>query len=376
MKQLKVGLVFDDSLDRPDGVQQYVLALGDWLAKKGHEVHYLVGQTQRTDLKNMHSLSRNMAVKFNQNTMHMPLPTNKKMLRDFLAQEKFDVLHVQMPYSPFMAGRLIMAASKSTAIVGTFHIMPHSKIVLIANWFLAIWLRKSLKRFTAIMSVSSAAAAFAKRVYRINSHVVPNLVDVKRFKAGKKDDHPGVSILYLGRLVPRKGCMTLLEALTKIKNDRDLPFYTVKIAGRGPLESDLKKYAIKNEIDSSVSFLGYVDESEKADLLASADIAVFPSTGGESFGIVLVEAMASGSSVVLAGDNPGYHTVMGEEPETLFRPKDSNQLAKKLSYYISHNQQREYTAKRLAKMAEKYDKPIVGEQIYKQYISALHAVRD
>lgn len=375
MNKLKIGLVFDDSLDRPDGVQQYVLALGGWLADKGHDVHYLVGETERQDLPNLHSLSRNVGVKFNQNTMHMPLPTSKKMLKQFLEREKFDVLHVQMPYSPFMAGRLIMAADKSTAIVGTFHIMPHSRAVLLANWLLAIWLRRSLKHFDAIMSVSSAAADFAKKVYSINSQVVPNLVDVKRFKTGKASPHEGVSILYLGRLVKRKGCMTLLEAINQLKQERDLPFYTVKIAGRGPLDKELRKYTVKHELDSSVNFMGYIDEADKPDLLASADIAVFPSTGGESFGIVLVEAMSSGNSVVLAGDNPGYHTVMADEPDTLFKPKDSQQLAEKLKYYIGHNQQRKFMATRLAKMAEQFDRPRVGDQIYKQYLKALQAAR-
>ena len=111
---MKIGLVLDDTLDTPDGVQQYVLQVGAWLTDQGHEVHYLVGQTARTDIPNLHSLSRNLKVRFNGNRMSMPLPASRRKLRAFLQEMQFDVLHVQVPYSPFMAGRLLSVAPAST----------------------------------------------------------------------------------------------------------------------------------------------------------------------------------------------------------------------------------------------------------------------
>src|SRR5688572_33467442 len=132
MNKLKVGLVLDGSLDKTDGVQQYVLILGKWLASEGHEVHYLVGETERTDLPNIHSLTRNVSVRFNKNRMSTPLPANLRPIRRLLQQEQFDVLHVQVPYSPVLAGRIIKAADARTAVVGTFHILPHSKFVTLA----------------------------------------------------------------------------------------------------------------------------------------------------------------------------------------------------------------------------------------------------
>src|SRR6185369_17609889 len=92
---MKIGLVLDDTLDTPDGVQQYVVRVGSWLAAHGHDVHYLVGHTTRHDVQNVHSLSRNLRVKFNGNRMSMPLPASPRRLRAFFATQKFDVLHVQ-----------------------------------------------------------------------------------------------------------------------------------------------------------------------------------------------------------------------------------------------------------------------------------------
>src|SRR4051812_3995826 len=113
---LKIGLVLDTSLDPTDGVQQYVISVGEWLRGRGHDVHYLVGQTARHDLPNVHSLARNIGVVFNGNRTTIPLPTSRRKLRRFLDRQRFDVLHVQTPHSPFMSQRLILVADKRTAI--------------------------------------------------------------------------------------------------------------------------------------------------------------------------------------------------------------------------------------------------------------------
>src|SRR6188474_3063449 len=119
---MKIGIVGDDTLDKPDGVEQYIQTIGRWFAQEGHEVHFLVGETTRTDFPNIHSLSRNVKVRFNGNRLSIPLPANRARIRRLLAKEKFDVLYVQMPYSPFLAGRIVKAAGPKTAVVGAFHI--------------------------------------------------------------------------------------------------------------------------------------------------------------------------------------------------------------------------------------------------------------
>jgi len=359
---MKIGLVLDDTLDVPDGVQQYVLTLGRWLSNQGHDVHYLVGQTSRTDLSNIHSLSRNVAVRFNGNRMRMPLPTNRRKLRQFLKEQHFDVLHIQMPYSPFMAARLIRVAPASVKIIGTFHIVAHGKIVAFANRLLGLWLRSSLNRFNTCLAVSPAAADFCRQMYGRECRVLPNVVDIARFQVASMPTAKP-QIVFLGRLVPRKGCATLLKALSLLPND--VPEHDVIIGGSGPLETELKQTVDQLKL-SNVRFIGFVDEVTKPALLANAAISVFPSQGGESFGIVLVEAMAAGHSVVLAGDNAGYRSVMTPYEQLLFDPFDAPALAQLIERQL-RSTERIKLAHKLGEHAAQFDVRLIGPRIVACY---------
>ncbi|HSW85790.1 MAG TPA: glycosyltransferase family 4 protein [Candidatus Saccharimonadales bacterium] len=372
---LKVGLVLDSGLDSLDGVQQYVLAIGKWLTLNGHEVHYLVGQTKRTDIANVQSLSRNIKVSFNGNTGTIPLLSNKRKIQKLLAIEQFNILHVQVPHHPWLAQRIILAADPSTAIIGTFHIAPFNWLSMFGNKLLRVWLRPSLKRFDQIVSVSSAAADFASQTFDISTEVLPNVIDYPRFHEAKplkillnKDK---INILFLGRLVERKGCQLLLEAALIISRRSPRLNFRLLICGTGPLEKRLRSYSKQYNMGKIVQFEGYVSESDKPNYYASSDISVFPSTGGESFGIVLAEAMASGHSVVLAGDNPGYRSVMQEQPNLLFNAKDSTELANKLEYFMTHDQESKAMKKWAAAHAKIYDVNTVGHQLIKIYSRAL-----
>jgi phosphatidylinositol alpha-mannosyltransferase len=378
-KPLKIGLVLDTSLDPNDGVQQYVLGIGSWLSTRGHEVHYLVGQTDKRQLPNLHSLAKNITVQFNGNRTTIPLPTSRKKLKNFLAENKFDVLHVQVPHSPFMAQRLIMAANPDTAVVGTFHILPYGWLPRIANYGLGVWLRPSLKRFDKMLAVSSAAVVFAGSSFRIKTEVLPNVVDYQTYSSAKpllqySDDKQ--TILFLGRLVRRKGCLALLQAVTKlIKEYPDLPEFRVVICGRGHLENKLRRYVSRNKLEHIVEFAGFISEIDKPRYYASADISVFPSSGGESFGIVLLEAMASGKAVVLAGNNPGYHSVMEPQPELLFNPRDSDDLAKKIYKYLINESDRNRMASWGSNYVKAFDTDVVGKKLLSVYTQALRKRR-
>jgi phosphatidylinositol alpha-mannosyltransferase len=377
---LKIGFVLDDGLDKPDGVQQYILTVGRWLQIQGHQVRYLVGQTSRTDIAGVHSMSRNIRVRFNGNRLTMPLPTSKRRLHKFLQDEQFDILHIQVPYSPFMGHRLIIAADpEQTAIVGTFHVAPNNSLVSIGNRALGIWLGRSLKRFDTMLSVSSTAADFARRTFGVASEISPNVIDYKRFhdaKPLKKYDDGRLTILYLGRLVPRKGCLVLLQAAAQLAKRQDLPPFRVVICGGGPLEQKLRKYAADNGLAGSVEFAGFVSEADKPRYYASADISVFPSSGGESFGIVLLEAMASGHSAIIAGDNPGYRSVLANRPELLFDPRSIDALAAKLAEYIRDDPLRKEIQRWGAGFTKDFDVNVVGRQLLEVYGRALHKRRN
>ncbi len=375
---LKIGLVLDDSLDKPDGVQQYVLGIGAWLSAQGHEVHYLVGQTARQDIPHVHSLSRNLKVTFNGNRLSIPLPASRRRLKALLDREQYDVLHIQTPYSPWLAHRLILAAGPRTAVFGTFHIVAYSRFVQLATRVLAVWTRRSSRRFDTMFSVSSAAQAYAQATYGLSSTVLPNVVDYARFHtaAPLQPGRAGLQILFLGRLVPRKGCQVLLAAIAELVATRPtLPAFNVMICGKGPLLASLKDYARTSGIADRVEFVGFVSEAAKPSYYASADIAVFPSSGGESFGIVLIEAMASGQAAVLAGDNSGYRSVMSDQPELLFNPKDVHALATKLESYMTKAPLRQAAAAWGEHYSQQFDTTVVGTQLVASYTLALQKRR-
>ena len=367
-RPLKIGIVFDDSLDKPDGVQQYVLSIGEWLTNQGHNVHYLVGRTTRTDIAQIHSLSRNLNVTFNGNQLSIPLPTKRRMLRQMLQKEQFDVLHVQLPYSPWLAGRLIDAAPSGTTIIGTFHIVAYSRLVQLATHGLAIWTRRSLKRFSEVVSVSSAAATYAQTTYGLKTKVLPNVFDYLRFAQAQPNLPPNVGeklrILFLGRLVEHKGCQYLLEALRQLQS-KGITNFEVVICGKGPLRGKLEAYVHKHQLP--VIFTGFVSEADKPSYYASADIAVFPSTGGESFGIVLIEAMANGRSAVLAASNSGYASVMAPQPQLLVRPASSTALADGLERLLTDPAARHAAAVWGQAYSKQFDTAVIGKELLALY---------
>lgn len=359
----KIAILFDDSLDRPDGVQQYIVTLGAWLSAQGHEVHYIASQTVRTDIPNTHSIGRNVRVKFNGNSMAIPLPVSRRCIRGLLEREKFDIIHVQAPFSPWLSGRVIRAADARTVVVGTFHILPQSTLEALASRGLWFWTRRVWRRLDALFAVSPEAGKFALTVFRAKSKVIPNVFEYDRFAVPSSRTSGPVRMLYLGRLVPRKGCQLLLNALTKLDPRLD---YHLEIYGKGPLLPTLQSFVQSRDLVDKVSFEGFVSEDDKPLAYANADISIFPSTGGESFGIVLIEAMASGSAAVLAGNNPGYSSVV-TRPDLLFDPGDANELATKLTRLITDPETRLEAATWGKEHARQYDVDIVGRRIVSEY---------
>lgn len=375
MRKLKIGFVFDDSLDKPDGVQQYVLTLSRWLNAQGNEVHYLVGETKRTDLPNLYSLSRNVKVRFNQNRMAMPLPARLKPIRQVLQREHFDVLHVQVPYSPALAARVIKAAEPQTAVVGTFHVAPHSALVTHGNRLLALAVRGSLKRFDAMISGTQAAADFAKKTHGLDSVVIHHPIDLARFMGAKPFERYAkrLNVVFLGRLVERKGCQHLLRAVAQAQAAGDWPANVfVTVCGGGPLEVQLKTYVAEHGLNGIVEFTDYISEDDKPHYLAGADIAIYPSTGGESFGIVLPEAMAAARGMVLAGNNPGYTAVLAGRPQALFDPRDTSALAALLLKSLGDKQARHEAVRWQQRYAQEFDVSRVGQRVLRIYEQALH----
>ena len=372
--KLSVGFCYDDSLDKADGVAQYVKNLGNWLSYQGHHVFYLVGETKTRNWAGGHvySLAKNQKVFFNGNFVSTPLPASRRRIKEVLQKERPDILHVQMPYSPFLAGRVITAVSPETAVVGTFHILPANILARLGSRFLRLFYLRTLKRFSRVVSVSQPAADFAHRAFGINSVVSSNVVELGRFSQGGSQPQEN-HIVFLGRLVKRKGCEELLRAFAILK--KRLPAATLTIAGDGPMRQKLEKYADDSGLRGSVTFRGFVDENEKPGILASASIACFPATGGESFGIVLIEAMAAGAGVVMGGNNPGYASVLGKNLVTLVDSGNSMAFAESLEKILTDHNLAGKLHEQQQEQVKQYDVAVVGSQLLKIYTQAIASRR-
>ncbi len=361
---MKIGFVLDDSFDRTVGVQQYVKTLGKWLKQEGHTVHYLAGQSQAA--RNVFSLSKNIRITFNGNRLSIPLPADGHKVKTLLAAEKYDLLHVQMPYSPALAGKIIKLAPPSTAIVGTFHILPYGKFQSLGNKILGHFQINSLKRFDELCFVSTAALNFARASYSISGTVIPNMIEVGAWKNNTKII--AGRVVFLGRLVPRKGCKELLLALAALPRRRQKSLEII-VAGDGPQRKMLENLA--SNLGLNVAFYGYIPEADKKQLLASADLAVFPALGGESFGIVLLEAMAAKAGTVIGGDNPGYRSVLDGMPGSLVDFKNPSKASRQLAALLKDSQQRTALHKLQQQQIMTYNVPRVGHKIHSLYLSAL-----
>lgn len=370
-KTLKIGFVFDDSLDSSDGVAQYVKTLGTYFNSKGHEVRYLVGQTKMEHWSggSVYSLAKNTRVSFNGNRLSIPLPASRKRIAEVLDSEQFDILHVQMPYSPFMAQHVVREAGAHVAVVGTFHILPAHAMANLGSRFLRILYGTSLKRFDKVVAVSPAAAKFAKKIFRVNADIVPNAVNLEEFAKSKHEAGPYKRIVFLGRLVKRKGANELLKAFAILHET--LPEVRLVLAGDGSGRARLENFIRDRGLDNVVEFLGFIEEKEKPSLLASADVACFPSLYGESFGIVLIEAMAAGAKVVLGGNNAGYRSVLGERPELLVDPKDSSVFAERLVKLLSDDKLADELHRWQKKHVAQYGVEVVGDKLLQVYEAAI-----
>jgi phosphatidylinositol alpha-mannosyltransferase len=308
--------------------------------------------------------------------MAMPLPVSYRRIKALLDAENFDVLHIQVPYSPLMAGKIIKAADPRTVVIGTFHILPHSPLVVAANHLLGLWSRPTIKRFDIMTATSPPTAQFARKTFKIDCKVVPLPVELDKFSGAKPfaEYKDGLNVLFLGRLVERKGCQYLLKAVAlAVKNGSWPQKAHVTICGFGPLEAKLKNYAKDHGLQDVVEFKGFISEADKPRFLAGADVVVYPSTGGESFGIVLLEAMAASRGVVLAGNNPGYASVMAPRPDSLFNPIATKQLADLLVESLSSPALRKQANDWQKQYIKNFDLPKVGKQTVELYGQALNS---
>ena len=357
---MTIGYILDDSLDRSDGVQQAMIAIGEHMRSLGHDVHYIVTNTTRRDIQNIHSIGSYYSLSFNGNSVRTPRPVSKKLLKQLFSDISFDVLHVQMPYSPFFAARVLNHAPKDVVRVGTFHILPYNWFAKTGTRLLGLLLRRSLKNLDVCYAVSEPALQFMRKSFSIDGSVLPNPVDYEFYHNATRSKTDRKHIVYIGRFEERKGVRELVRAYAQLDKGIRKQAQLIMIS-KGPLLDEIKQYSDDHSL--RISFPGFVSEEEKAQYLAGANIAVFPSISGESFGIVLTEAMSAGAGITIGGNNPGYASVLSPWPDTLFDPKDTLAFSILLTRLLADPKIAKEIGTRQHEYVKQFDIGVVAERL-------------
>ncbi len=302
---MRVCLVTPYDLSYDGGVNRHVISLAQALRCLGHDVRVL-GPASGATPSRCDSLPGVVPVRANGSRARVGLLVSKTAVRRYLRRGGFDLVHVHEPWVPGPGRTAVRYAA--TPVVGTFHTFAESEHGMVT--FARRALARPLRRLTLGIAVSQPAAEFARRVFDGALHVVPNGIDPSAFASPHvtgcpectaptlRDEGP-LRLLFVGRFdEPRKGLRHLLAAVALLR-ERGRAI-DLRVVGHGdPVPfGDLARR-------SGATFLGRVDDQGLADMYRWCDVFCAPSTHGESFGVVLIEAMASGRPVV-ASDIPGY----------------------------------------------------------------------
>jgi phosphatidylinositol alpha-mannosyltransferase len=364
---MRIGIVCPYSFDIPGGVQNHVRDLAEVLINHGHEVSVLAPAEVEDGLPSyLVSAGRTVSVPYNGSVARVAFgPISAARVRRWLRKGQFDVLHIHEPMAPSL-GLLACVAARGP-VVATFHTAITRSRALIAAQGL---LQPVMEKITARIAVSALARKVQVEHLDGGAVEIPNGVDVARFTSAEPlDGWPGDggAIGFLGRFTePRKGFPVLCEAFGRLVADR--PGLRLLVAGPGDPE-DVTDGALAGH----ATFLGKVSEADKARMLRSVDVYVAPNTGGESFGMILTEAMAAGTPVV-ASDLDAFRRVLdGGVAGALFPVGDAAALASVLGDLLDYPERRVLLAERASKVVAGYDWPVVAQRVMEVYATAIDA---
>ena len=319
---MRIGIVCPYAWDVPGGVQFHIRDLAEHLIRLGHEVSVLAPADEDLPVPPyVVAAGRAVPVPYNGSVARLSFGfLSAARVRRWLHDGRFDVLHLHEPVTPSLS--ILACWAADGPIVATFHTSnPRSRAMIAAEPLM----QPALEKISARIAVSEYARRTLVEHFGGDAVVIPNGVEVGFFAdAEPRPEWSGGTIGFVGRInEPRKGLPTLLEALPRIIAAR--PGVRLLVAGKGDEEEAVK--GLPAEVRSRIEFLGMVTDEEKASLLRSVDLYVAPNTGGESFGIILVEAMSAGAPV-LASDLDAFRQVLdGGAAGELFPVEDADALA-------------------------------------------------
>lgn len=319
---MRIGIVCPYSWDVPGGVQFHIRDLAEYFLRLGHHVSVLAPADDDTPLPPyVVSAGRAVPVPYNGSVARLNFGfLSAARVRRWLHEGAFDVVHIHEPTSPSLG--LLTCWAASGPIVATFHTSNPRSRAMIAAYAI---LQAALEKISARIAVSEYARRTLVEHLGGDAVVIPNGVDVDFFaEAEPRPEWQGGTIGFIGRIdEPRKGLPVLMRALPRILAAR--PETRLLVAGRGDEEAAVAD--LPEELRPRVEFLGMISDEDKARLLRSVDLYVAPNTGGESFGIILVEAMSAGAPV-LASDLDAFVQVLDQgEAGEVFANEDADALA-------------------------------------------------
>jgi phosphatidylinositol alpha-mannosyltransferase len=363
---VKIGIVTQSYYPRYGGVTEHVHHTAVELRRRGHQVTIITSRFRKGETNHAVGVERigyNLLVPFNRSFVDVTVGLRlREELQRILREYDFDVLHTHCPTAPTLPMIAIQAAS--CAQVGTFH-STHPR-GLLQDIFKPYLNERVVARLDARIAVSRTAEASATLYYPGKYHVIPNGVDVQRFHPGvlpfeEWRDPERVNLLFVGRLDPRKGLHYLLEAMPEIV-ERTRRRVRLLVIGDSYLRPRLEAM-VAASLRDHIRFLGHVPSADLPRWYATGDIFISPASSHESFGIVLLEAMAAGRPVV-ASDIPGYRSVVEpDEHAVLVPPGDVPALARAVSGLVEDPERRLALAARGRARALEFAWPKVTEQI-------------
>ena len=373
---MKIGLVCPFSWDVPGGVQNHVRDLAEHLIELGHEVSVLApGDEDAHHEPYLVLVGRALPVPHNGSVARVAFgPRSASRVRRWIREGEFDVIHVHSPVSPSI-GMLTCWAALGP-IVATFHASYEGRVwPMVASYGL---LSATLEKVTARIAVSEEARRTVVRHLGGDAVVIPNAVDTRRFAqaalpvapdsllAGLARGHNTIG--FIGRIdEPRKGLPVLLEAFPYVLERH--PQARLVVAGPGDVD-DARSH-LDDATQERVTFVGRLTENEKVAFLQSIDVLVTPNTRGESFGIVLLEGMASGVPVV-ASDIVAFRAVLQDGRAGVLTPTgDAAAVATAVSDLLADPQRCSDLAAVGREVAATYDWDVVTQRILDVYATVV-----
>jgi phosphatidyl-myo-inositol alpha-mannosyltransferase len=360
---MRIGMVCPYSFDVPGGVQSHVLQLAEVMRGRGHTVSVLAPSSPHVGLPDyVVSAGKAVPIPYNGSIARLQFsPMVHGKVRRWLADGDFDVLHLHEPNAPSLSMWALRVAEGP--IVATFHTSTTKSLTLAVVRGL---LRPLHEKIVGRIAVSDLARRWQMEALGSDAVEIPNGVDVAAFAGAPQLDgypRPGKTVLFLGRYdEPRKGMTVLLDALPKLV--QHFPDVEVLVVGRGD-EDEVRDAA--GGLVRHLRFLGQVDDAVKASALRSADVYCAPNIGGESFGIVLVEAMAAGTAVV-ASDLHAFRRVLRDGAAGRLMPVgDGAALADGLIDVLRDDAARRRYTDEGRRAVGRYDWSVVADQIVRVY---------